>query len=48
MLPPKHAEEERRLRALHDIGILDSEDEREYDDIVFLAAHICAGPDRRN
>ena len=34
--------EEQRIRALHEFDIVDTEPEKEYDDIVTLAAHICS------
>ncbi len=42
--PKKHPEEKLRLRALKSLEILDTEAEKEYDDIVFLASQICQTP----
>ena len=41
---PLPANEEARLAVLREYQILDTPDEQEYDDIAFLAAHICATP----
>jgi PAS domain S-box-containing protein len=38
------ATEAARLRELHAYGILDTPPEREFDDIVLLAAHVCDAP----
>ncbi len=40
-LPP---DEEQRLNALRSLGILDTETEKDYDDVVRLASHICETP----
>jgi GAF domain-containing protein len=44
MLPPLPADEARRLEALSELEILDSDDEPAYDAIVLLAAVICEVP----
>lgn len=41
---PLPEDEERRLAALHRYGVLDTLPEQVYDDIVKLAAHLCATP----
>ena len=41
MLAAKHPREAQRLRSLHSFGILDTEAERDFDDIVKLAASLC-------
>lgn len=41
---PPHPEEERRIRALHALRILDSLEEREYDDLTLLASTVCRTP----
>jgi two-component sensor histidine kinase len=38
------ATEAQRLAALHDYQILDSDPEHDFDDIVHIAAHVCATP----
>lgn len=44
MKPCKHPEEEARLRELHRYGILDTEREREFDEVVELVSAICDAP----
>ncbi|MGC9667727.1 GAF domain-containing sensor histidine kinase [Planosporangium sp. 12N6] len=44
MRPPKPPHEAERLRALHEFTILDTPPEPDYDEVVALAAHICAVP----
>jgi signal transduction histidine kinase/ActR/RegA family two-component response regulator len=44
MAPPLPANESARLAALRSYAILDTPPEREYDDLVALAAEICATP----
>jgi hypothetical protein len=44
MKAPLTEREEERLEALRDYRILDTPDEREYDDLVALAAQICDVP----
>jgi diguanylate cyclase (GGDEF)-like protein len=44
MTAPLPENEERRLAALHEIGILDTPAEREFDDITLLASQICGTP----
>ena len=44
LAPPLNRNEEQRLQALERYGILDTPPEREYDDIVELAAELCEVP----
>ncbi len=44
MRAPKPPHEERRLRELHAYAILDTLPEQAYDDITYLASHICGTP----
>ena len=44
MLPPKHPDEARRLKALHGYDVLDTGAEADFDDIVALASAICEVP----
>ncbi len=44
MAAPLPENEERRLAALNEIGILDTPAEREFDDITLLASQICGTP----
>ena len=41
MTPGKHPQEEERLRELRRYGILDTERERDFDEIVELASELC-------
>ncbi len=41
---PIPANEDRRVGELHDLGILDTEPERDYDDLVRIASSICGTP----
>ena len=41
---PKHPEEPRRLEALEELAILDTESERSYDEVVRLVSAICETP----
>ena len=43
-LLPASTEKERRLRALHDLEILDTLPESDYDDLVALASEVCGAP----
>src|SRR5690349_12993872 len=44
MQPPVPRDEESRLTALHDLEVLDSGPEADFDDVVALASEICAAP----
>src|SRR5689334_22617154 len=44
MLPPVPRDEESRLTALHDLQVLDSGPEADFDDIVALASDLCGAP----
>src|SRR5689334_3465942 len=44
MLPPVPRDEESRLTALHDLQVLDTGPEADFDDIVALASEICGAP----
>ncbi len=41
---PIHPQEKQRLKVLHDLGILDTPAEKQYDELVGLAASICEVP----
>ncbi len=44
MLAPRPPEEVQRLATLYDLGILDTPQEKDYDDIVTLASGVCGVP----
>jgi signal transduction histidine kinase len=44
MRPPAPLDEAERLRILHELDVLDTDPEVDYDDVVSLAAHICGVP----
>jgi two-component system, cell cycle sensor histidine kinase and response regulator CckA len=44
MDPVKPPNEKERLKALRSYGVLDTEPEKEFDDLVLLASHICGAP----
>jgi GAF domain-containing protein len=44
MKPPMPVDEEARVQALEEYQVLDTEPEQEYDDLTFLASHICGTP----
>ena len=44
MKPSLHPQEEARLRELHRYGILDTERERDFDELVEIASAICEAP----
>ena len=44
MKPPLPANESERLETLRDYEVLDSEAEQEFDELTFLASHICGTP----
>jgi hypothetical protein len=44
MQPPVPRDEESRLTALHDLEVLDTGPEADFDDVVALASEICAAP----
>lgn len=43
-LPPKHPDEEARLKSLRSLNILDTDAEERFDDITALASYICDAP----
>jgi len=44
MRPPKPPDEAERLHALHELEVLDTPPERDFDDVVVLASRICGVP----
>ncbi len=44
MIPPKPANEKRRLEVLRGYEILDTEPERAFDDLTLIASYVCQTP----